>query len=93
MPSSQLFGNGFGHSGSTSNIGGGHAGALRLGLVLQNRLADAESDDARGEHRTAHDFTLLLALDHRRLPTVARRIASEEDVQEPEPCALWLWRL
>jgi hypothetical protein len=81
-PNSQLLGNGRGHSGSTSNIG----------LVLQNRLTGAESDDARGEHRTAHDSTLLLALDHRRLPTVARRIASEEDVQEPEPCALWLWR-
>ncbi len=55
QPSSQLFGNGFGHSGSTSKIGAWTIGALRLGVPLQHGLPDAESEDARGERRAVEN--------------------------------------
>src|SRR5262249_42054359 len=45
------------------------ARALRLGLALQNRLADAERHDGRGKRGGQYEFALLLELDHRRLPT------------------------
>ena len=68
QPSSQWFGSGFGHSGSTSNIGAVTLVPCASALLLQHRLADAEADDARGERHAEDKFTLLHEFDHGRLP-------------------------
>jgi len=48
---------------------------LRLGLVLQNRLTNAETKNGRDEGHSKDEFVLLPKLDHRRLPTARRSTA------------------
>ena len=45
-----------------------HIRALRLGLVLQHGLADAEADDRRDQHGAGHQFALCHDVDHDGLP-------------------------
>jgi hypothetical protein len=46
-----------------------HVRALRFGLVLKRRLADAKANDDRDERRARDKFVLLYGFDHGSLPS------------------------
>jgi hypothetical protein len=53
-----------------------HIRALRLGLVLQHRLADAEPRDRRDQHGARDESTPCYDVDHDGLPNRSARAAS-----------------